>query len=150
MGRPSENPAGNKTSLSSLAHLCCTHTRTHIHHIQVSLPTSSPALLPQPHGTEVTHTLKQPCSWRGSQNLKSSSNLITNKAPGAHQLLGLDLKMRLLTFSTPLPPHGPLPVYEKPPPRLWRRGDSPQGSAGTTQETGSLAGPPAPPHLLFC
>ena len=45
-----------------------THASTHIQHIQVSLPTSSPAPLHQPHGTEVTHTLKQPCSWRGPQN----------------------------------------------------------------------------------
>lgn len=45
-----------------------THASTHIKIIQMSLPTSSPAPLLQAHGTKVTHTLKQPCSWRGTQN----------------------------------------------------------------------------------
>lgn len=58
--------------------------------------------------------------------------------------------MRLLTFSTPLPLYGSLLVYEKPHPRLWGWGDYPHVSAGKIQETGSLPGSLALPHLLFC
>lgn len=147
MGRPSENPAGNKTSclpwLTSAAHI---HTYTTF---RCLWPTSSPPSSPA-HGTEVPSLWSlKPCSWRGSQNLKSQQQPITKQGTWACQLLGLGLKMRLLTFSTPLPPHGPCLCMRN---LLLGFGEgeiAPRALQGQ-QETGSLAGLQRHPHLLFC